>query len=96
VDRKTLPIQIVIADVILNLNVFPEDEERVRKAGKIVQQRLDELKLRNKNDDTQKLLAKVALDVLNLKLLNDIQATEQENNILDKLSGLESLFQNVH
>ena len=59
-----LSIKIKIADREYPMKVEPDEEERIRKAGKIVNEKIKLFKSQFGIDDKQDLLAMVAFDAL--------------------------------
>jgi cell division protein ZapA len=87
--NQKLQIRVKIADREYPLEVSMEDEERMRKAAKLVQDRIEEFKYRMKAADMQDILAMVAFDAVNLKMKYDFLGTQQENDILERLNQME-------
>ncbi len=88
-DEK-LSINLKIADRQYPLKVKREEEERVRKAAKIISEKVLQYKQRYKNNETQDFLAMTALQfvVQNLEIEEKadtslfIQEVEQLNNFV--------------
>lgn len=86
-----LSIKIKIADREYPMKVEPEEEERIRKAGKIVNEKIKLFKSQFGIDDKQDLLAMVAFDALVERLKTD--SGDTSNDLLqEKLSGLNRLI----
>ena len=86
-----LSIKIKIADREYPMKVEPEEEERIRKAGKIVNEKIKLFKSQFGIDDKQDLLAMVAFDALVERLKTESGDTS-DNMIQEKLSGLNRLI----
>ena len=86
-----LSIKIKIADREYPMKVEPEEEERIRKAGKIVNEKIKLFKSQFGIDDKQDLLAMVAFDALVERLKTE--GGDVSGDLLkEKLSGLNSLI----
>ena len=86
-----LSIKIKIADREYPMKVEPEEEERIRKAGKIVNEKIKLFKSQFGIDDKQDLLAMVAFDIL-VERLKTEGGNVSDDVIKEKLSGLSSLI----
>jgi len=73
---EQLSVKIKIVDREYPMKVRPEDEEKIRNAGKVINERIKKYKEQFGLEDKQDLLAMVAFDSL-VDLLN------LENNISD-------------
>ena len=83
-----LSIKIKIADREYPMKVKPEDEERVRKAGKNINERIRSYRERFGIDDKQDLLAMVAFDCLVDKMENEENKGELDDSVLEKINQL--------
>lgn len=74
------------------MKVHPSEEERLRTAGKIINERIKQYRNQFGIDDKQDLLAMVAFDCLveKLKLESEAQATNGELN--NRISDLDSFL----
>jgi len=72
--------------------VKPEDEERVRKASKKINENLKTYREKFGIDDKQDLLAMVAFDSVVAKLTTEENVTEFDTFSDDKISQLDSLI----
>jgi len=86
-----LSIKIKIADREYPMKVEPEEEERIRKAGKIVNEKIKLFKSQFGIDDKQDLLAMVAFDAL-VERLKTEGSTTDDNLLQEKLAGLNNLI----
>ncbi|QSE97400.1 cell division protein ZapA [Fulvivirga lutea] len=87
-----LSIKIKIADREYPMKVKPEDEERVRNAGKKINERMRMYREKFGIDDKQDLLAMVAFDSLVDKL--EVEETRQsiDETVSQKINHLNSLI----
>ena len=74
------------------MKVKPEDEERVRKASKTINENLKTYREKFGIDDKQDLLAMVAFDSVVAKLTTEENVTEFDTFSDDKISQLDSLI----
>jgi len=86
-----LSIKIKIADREYPMKVEPEEEERIRRAGKIVNEKIKLFKSQFGIDDKQDLLAMVAFDAL-VERLKTEGGGVSDDLLKEKLSGLSSLI----
>jgi len=90
-----LSIKIKIADREYPMKVEPEEEERIRKAGKIVNEKIKLFRSQFGIDDSQDLLAMVAFDSLYEKLQTEANSTSTGESAVDKISYLNKLISEV-
>ena len=86
-----LSIKIKIADREYPMKVEPEEEERIRKAGKIVNEKIKLFKSQFGIDDKQDLLAMVAFDAL-VERLKTEGSNVDDDLLQEKLAGLNNLI----
>ncbi|MCF6361120.1 MAG: cell division protein ZapA [Cyclobacteriaceae bacterium] len=86
-----LSIKIKIADREYPMKVEPEEEERIRKAGKIVNEKIKLFKSQFGIDDKQDLLAMVAFDAL-VERLKTEGSSNEDSLLQEKLAGLNNLI----
>ncbi len=84
-------IKIKIADREYPMKVNPEDEERVRTAGRIINERIKKYREQFGIEDKQDLLAMVAFDSLVDKLDIESDLNSLDQNILEKVSELNNI-----
>ena len=87
-----LSIKIKIGDRDYPMKVKPEDEERVRKASKLINEKLKSYRDKFGLDDKQDLLAMVAFDSFVAKMTAEENVSEFDNATNDKISQLETLI----
>ena len=88
---KELSIKIKIADREYPMRVVPEDEERIRKAGRVINEKIKTYAQQFGIDDKQDLLAMVAFDILvDRSQKEEIEVTHDES-VTDRISHLGSL-----
>lgn len=83
-----LSIKLKIADREYPMKVRPQDEERVRKAGKSINERLRSYRERFGIDDKQDLLSMVAFDCLIEKLEVEEKQYGADDSVLEKIDDL--------
>ena len=88
---EDLSIKIKIADREYPMKVKPEDEERVRKAGKNINERIRSYRERFGIDDKQDLLAMVAFDCLVDKMEMEEKNGNMDESVLEKINQLNHL-----
>ena len=86
-----LSIKIKIADREYPMKVKPEDEEKVRNAGKLISERLRSYREQFGIDDKQDLLAMVAFDSVVDKLEMEKQEKEMDDSVVQKINHLNLL-----
>ena len=67
------------------------EEEIIRKAAKLINEKILYYQERNGIKSTQRLLAITALDVVMSILKTDLQNENMQRTVLDKISSLESI-----
>ena len=85
---EKLSIKIKISDREYPMKVDPEDEENIRKAGKIINERLKAYKEKFGIDDKQDLLAMVAFDSTVERLKTEGKSHQLDDSIEQKLVSL--------
>ena len=86
-----LSIKIKIADREYPMKVKPEDEEKVRNAGKLIIGKLRSYREQFGIDDKQDLLAMVAFDSVVDKLEMEKQEKEMDDSVVQKINQLNHL-----
>ena len=87
-----LSIKIRIGNREYPMRVKAEDEERIRKAGKQLNERMRDYQTQFGINDTQDLVAMVAFDCLVEKLKNDESSNSSEDLAIKELSRLNRLI----
>ncbi len=87
-----LSIKIKIADREYPMKVKAEDEERVRNAGKKINERMRVYREQFGIDDKQDLLAMVAFDSLVDKMEIEETKSSTDEGVLQKVSHLNNLI----
>ena len=87
-----LSIKIRIGDRDYPMKVDESEEETLRVAGKLLNEKLKSFKEQYHIEDRQDLLAMVAFDSLVQNIKNQGVTTNMESQIVDKLSYLNSLI----
>ena len=86
-----LSIKLKIADREYPMRVEPDEEELIRKTGKIVNEKIKEFKSQFGIDDKQDLLAMVAFDSMVEKLKAQVGDSSDEL-LQEKLANLNALI----
>ena len=87
-----LSIKIRIADRDYPMKVVREEEERVRAAGKLINEKLKSYREQYGLEDKQDLLAMVAFDSMLNKLTQDEKNKGVDDGIVEKVSHLNNLL----
>lgn len=87
-----LSIKIRIADREYPMKVKADDEERIRKAGKRINEQIRSYKERFGIEDKQDLLAMVAFDSLIEKMQSDEELDVIDESISEKVQELNDLI----
>lgn len=87
-----LSIKIKIADREYPMKVKPEDEERVRNAGKNINERIRSYRERFGIDDKQDLLAMVAFDCLVDKMQVEEKQFDTDESVVEKIDYLNNII----
>lgn len=77
------------------MRVKSEDEERIRKAGKILNDKVKKYREQFGIDDNQDLLAMVAFDCLIEKMKNEEQAGSVDEASTQQLAKLNQMISNA-
>ena len=92
---KELSINVKIADREYPMKVDAEDEERIRLAGKKINEKIKLYRDQFGIDDKQDLLAMVAFDSLYEKLQTEANSTSSGESAVDRISYLSRLISEV-
>lgn len=87
-----LSIKIKIADREYPMKVKTEDEQRVRNAGKSINERIRVYRERFGIDDKQDLLAMVAFDCLVDKMELEEKHIDTDDSVMQKVNQLNNLI----
>ena len=87
-----LSIKIRIGNREYPMKVAPEDEERIRKAGKLLHERIKSYREQFGIDDYQDLLAMVAFDSLVEKMKAEDKASDTDDTALNQIARLNQLI----
>jgi cell division protein ZapA len=88
---KELSIKIKIADREYPMKVVPEDEERIRKAGKVINEKIKNYAQQFGIDDKQDLLAMVAFDILVDKSQREENEVIHDETVTERISHMDNL-----
>ncbi len=89
---EKLSIKVKIADREYPMKVDAKDEENIRKAGKLINERLRSYRERFGIDDKQDLLAMVAFDSTVERLKVEGETHQMDDNIEHKIEKLNQLI----
>lgn len=92
---EELSIKIKIADREYPMKVDAEDEERIRLAGKKINEKIKLYRDQFGIDDKQDLLAMVAFDSLYEKIQSEASSTNSGETAVDKINYLSRLISEV-
>lgn len=87
-----LSIKIRIGNREYPMKVKSEDEERIRRAGKLLNEKIKKLQNQFGIDDTQDLVAMVAFDGLVEKLKRDENSESSDDFALQEITKLNQLI----
>jgi len=90
-----LSIKIKIGDREYPMKVDSAEEERLRIAGRIVNEKMKNYREHFGIDDKQDLLAMVAFDCLVEKMRTDSASSGITNDIAGRISGIDHLITNA-
>ena len=89
-----LSIKLRIGNREYPMRIRAEDEERIRLAGKILNEKAQTYKEKFGIDDQQDLLAMVAFDCQNEKMKHDEGKNEGDSSTFEKIKSLNQLISN--
>lgn len=89
---EALSIKIKIGDREYPMRVDPEDEERIRQAGRMLNEEIQRYRQSYNTTDKQDLLAVVAFDAFLEKLEYQTQQADTEKVAADKIGRLNRLI----
>jgi len=87
-----LTISVTIADRPYRLKIRKEEEERVRKAAKKINERIKEYSENYAFNDRQDLLAMVSLEFANSSMVFEGQLKDADLNVTDKLTEIDIIL----
>lgn len=83
-----LSIKIKIADREYPMKVLAKEEESIRNAGRLINQKIKDYREKFGIDDNQDLLAMVAFDSLIDKMSTDGESEHHDHVIVEKIQSL--------
>lgn len=89
--NEMLPINIVIGDRTYRIKVKPEDEEAVRKAVKLINDKIVDFKLQFAGKDMQDYIAMVLVWYSTLQVNQQVNSSQTEE-LAGKLQSVEDLL----
>lgn len=90
-----LSIKIKIADREYPMKVKPEEEARVRSAGKFINDRLKSYREKFGIDDKEDLLAMVAFDCMVAKLKTEEESTAIDSTAENQIDSINQMLKSV-
>lgn len=90
-----LSIKLKIGNREYPMKVKAEDEERIRRAGKVLNEKMKSYRDQFGIDDNQDLLAMVAFDCLVDKMKKEETIESTDEVALDKIRGISQLITNA-
>lgn len=84
-----LTISVTIADRPYRLKIKKEEEERVRKAAKNINERIKQYSENYAFNDKQDLLAMVSLEFANSSMVFEAQLQENDQDVAEKLTEID-------
>jgi cell division protein ZapA len=87
-----LSVKIKIADREYPMKVKRKEEEKVRTAGKLINEKIKYYKDQFGIDDKQDLLAMVAFDCLVDKMAEEVSLQEIDQTVVEKVNQLNQLI----
>jgi len=87
-----LSIKIRIGDKDYPMKVDESEEETLRAAGRLLNEKLKTFKEQYHIEDRQDLMAMVAFDSVVQKIKNQLDTSIGDNNAIDRLSYLSSII----
>ncbi|MBJ11303.1 MAG: cell division protein ZapA [Flavobacteriales bacterium] len=88
---ESLKIKVIVANRTFPLTIKRKDEEQVRKAVKVIEERLKVYEKSFAARDTQDLLSMCLLE-MSVKVLTDEQKVKVDSSVEEQLQMLESLI----
>ncbi len=90
---EQLSIRLKIGNREYPMTIKKEEEELIRKVGKVINEQISSYKTKMNIDDPQDLLAMVAFDSF-IKLSNQNKSLTESNKILEKLKEMNRSVEN--
>ena len=87
-----LTISVTIADRPYRLKIRKEEEERVRKAAKKINERIKQYSENYAFNDRQDLLAMVSLEFANSSMVFEGQLSDTDQDVADKLTEIDNIL----
>lgn len=90
---KKIPCNIIVGTEAFSLSAANElEEEIVRKSAKLINEKMQHYQQKNGIKSTQRLLALAALDFVMSNLKFDLQHTDLQESVFDKVLELEKMI----
>ena len=91
-EQEEISIKVNIADVVYPLKIKPSEEENVRKAAKMINDKLKAFKEDYQIDDKQVLLSMASLQFATELLFFKEEPMIKEKGISDKLNEIDNIL----
>jgi cell division protein ZapA len=92
---KKIPCNVIVGTEAFSLNVDKAEEEFVRKAAKLINEKILHYRTTANITSTQRLLALSALDFVMSNLKFDLEHDTFEDSVIDKVSVLEKVIDSI-
>ncbi len=92
---KKIPCNVIVGTEAFSLNVDKAEEEIVRRAAKLINEKIQHYRVTAKITSTQRLLALSALDFVMSNLKFDLEHETLQETVLEKVSALEKVIDSV-
>lgn len=92
-DDEKLSIRVNVADRYYPLKIDREDEEKIRRAAKNINDKVFQYKSKYTDKDTQDFLAMAALQFV-IRLI-ELESKTEENDLIQKLRDLDNHLEGI-
>ena len=87
-----LTISVTIADRPYRIRIKKEEEERIRKAAKLINERIKQYSENYAFKDRQDLIAMVSLEFANSSLLYEGKVNNNDQQFVEKLTEIDNIL----
>jgi cell division protein ZapA len=92
---KKIPCNVIVGTEAFSLNVDKAEEEIVRRAAKLINEKIQHYRATANIKSTQRLLALTALDFVMSNLKFDLEHETLQESVFEKVSALEKVIDSV-
>jgi cell division protein ZapA len=92
---KKIPCNVIVGTEAFSLNVDKAEEEIVRKAAKLINEKILHYRATAQITSTQRLLALSALDFVMSNLKFDLEHDTLEETVIERVSVLEKVLDSI-